>query len=256
MKKIRLIALICVICMAAMMLSSCNLIDELKEQRFVYADEQHNTTIEYKGKKYVYLENPKGLSLDFSYDVYGYIVEKDVPLLLLDMLGRYCRYSEELGIIMLEDNTLYCLESKYDEYCKLLENAVLDHYKIDYQYMNYQTRELEDVRVVLDEDVTDLINGTILNIKGLKPTGESQHAFQFLSIDKCDKTGFVHETDVFELYRDPYNDVCGIRLLDSEYNYVHYEFPEEFESIIEKLFDNYYHDDSYGYYAVDDEIVY
>lgn len=247
MKKIKLIAFICVLCIAATMLSSCNLIDELKEQRFVYTDE-HHTAIEYNGKKYVYIDNPKDFSVDFTYDVYGYIVEKDVPLLLLDMLGSYCRFSEEFGLIRLDAGALYCLESKYDEYNELFENAVLDHYKIDYEYMNHQTREVENVRAILDDDVTELINGTILNVEGVKPTGESQYAFQYLWIDKCDKTGFVHETDVLELYRDVQNDVFGIRIVDSDYNYVYYEIPEEFEGIIEELFEKYYHSDTYGYY--------
>lgn len=246
MKKLRLVALICILCIAATMLSSCNLIDGLKEQRFVYTDEMKNT-IEYKGKRFVYIDNPKDFSLNFTYDVYGYIVDKDVPLLLLDMLGSYCRYSEELGLIKLDAGSLYCLESKYEEYNELFENAVLDHYKIDYEYMNHETREVENVCVVLEDEVTELINGTVLNVEGVKSM-DGQYGFQYLWIDKCDKTGFVHETDVLELYRDPQNDVCGIRMLDSDYNYVYYEIPEEFEGIIEELFQKYFHDDTYGYY--------
>ena len=38
MKRIKIIAVVCVLLSAMMLLSSCNLIDELKEQRFEWKD--------------------------------------------------------------------------------------------------------------------------------------------------------------------------------------------------------------------------
>ena len=90
MKKLRLIAIICLICISAMMLSSCKTIDDLKEKRFVFTNDDY-TEIEYKGVKYIQLDNSRGLSVNRTSDFQGWAVEEDVPLLLIDTVGYMCR---------------------------------------------------------------------------------------------------------------------------------------------------------------------
>ena len=254
-KNIRIFAIFTLIVLSLSMLSSCNLIDEMKEQRFEWKNEKHDI-VEYKGKEYKKIESKKDVSINESDFLRGYIVEKDIPLLLIDSAGTVCYYDEALGFLMCEYG-YYCTEEKYDEYTEKIENAVLDHYKIDYEYFDYEKEEYVEIEAILDKKVTDLINGTLDNVVGKEMKDEEYYSWDYvLGIDKCDKDAFIHEVNILELCYDSTNGSYGIRAYDEDTgSYIFWEFPEEHENVIKELFDEYYkmevlpsHDISYQYF--------
>ena len=136
-----------------------------------------------------------------------------------------------------------CAEEKYDEYSSLMKSAKLDYYKIDYEYFDFYEEKTEFFFTVLDDKTIELINGTLANVVGRESTDDDESwLVEIMGLDRCDSTGFIHEANVFEIYRDKNKDVCGLRVYDDISGvYVLYEFPDEHENMIEKLFDDYYH---------------
>ena len=248
MKRIKIIAVVCVLLSAMMLLSSCNLIDELKEQRFEWKDSDvFSDTIVYKGEEYKRIENKLGRHIRYEPEVQGYVVEEDVPLLLIDTLGSTCHYDEDIDMIM--QDGYFFPEDKFEYYSNLVENAALNRYMIDYEYYDYEEQESVNVFYLFSEKETELVDGTIDTVIKKEVEDVSDvYGYERINLFNCDETGRVYRSTVFEIYRDRYAGVCGILEFDQDTGaYFIYDVPANHQKTINKIFDKYYKNSSMEY---------
>ena len=257
--KIKLFAIVMVSVLCIMLLTSCNLIDELREKRVVRLDENMEV-IEYKGTKYKKLPYYSTYQIDVDTHGNGYIVENDVPLLLMDQFGINCFFDNELGMIRRGD-MFYSKLSEYEKYSNMLNEGKLDSYKFEQYFYNPDNGFSEQVDTILDPEVVEIINETVKYTEGYTRE-ENDYSWEFIGLKKCSADGILESVeDSFDLFRDPKNNkICGLVIYD------HYQssgvliknFNEEDVEIINKIFDEhnenidkYYTNRTNYYYVVD-----
>ena len=238
--RIKFFAVVMVSVLCVMLLTSCNLIDELREKRVVALDEDIEV-IEYKGTKYKRLPYFSTYQIDVDTRENGYIVESDVPLLLIDSFGLLCHFDNELGIIRRGD-MFYSKLSEYEKYSNMLNEGKLDSYKFEQYFYNPDNGFSEQVDTILDPEVVEIINETVKYTEGYTRE-ENDYSWEFIGLKKCSADGILESVeDSFDLFRDPKNNkICGLVIYD------HYQssgvliknFNEEDVEIINKIFDEY-----------------
>ncbi len=131
-KKLKIVSVICVMCICSTFLSSCQYIDDLRSKRVVFVDDGGVKKIEKNGKIYVELE---GMGDFFGVGSFERIMltEKDVPILLSGQFGYSAWYSDRADLFEL-DGEIYCPEDKHDFYIEQSIGGVFDrigHYGYD-----------------------------------------------------------------------------------------------------------------------------
>ncbi len=123
-RKLKLLAIVSLLCICGTFMSSCEYIDDLRSKHAVFVPDIEEIKIQKDGKTYVELEG--------MYDVYRLqkssvlrVTDEDVPVLLSERFGRYATYYNDLDIIKFGDMYL-CPEEKYDYYMNRCKSEVLD----------------------------------------------------------------------------------------------------------------------------------
>lgn len=152
-KKLKILALICVMGICGAFLSSCEYIDDLRSERAVYIQEDGETKILKDGKIYVELVGVR-LQLDYlAIENGGYVAEADVPILLVKQIGDpYYDISNKSELIEARGR-IYCSEDMYDYYIGYYEREYLDSvcvkvFNQDKQEWVYRMFEEEEAEVI------------------------------------------------------------------------------------------------------------
>lgn len=206
-KNLRVIALTLAIAVCVLMLSSCNMLDELKAKRVtVLAD--GSDILEYNGKTYVRI-NTDSLADDrkvgILYDYRYYAVKNSFPLLLMEKFGQHCYYEEDFDIMWINDAVdtyYYAPEDKAVEYSSIINsNGKLENYKVYYssQFGGYPRSVY-----MLSTELTEAIN-TANRLSA--PTevwldSEKGSEWSVIYIDRCDEYGLVQSVFQQNLYMD------------------------------------------------------
>lgn len=244
-KTVRLIALAILSVLFVSMLTSCNMLDEMKENR-VDVLEEDGTIMEYKGTKYKFIDVKSRNRVNYCRDYNLVYAEKDVPLLVREQFGRLCTYCEHSDILIknsytAEEAHFYCTLDKYEEYCKALLSE-LTHYKFEYRALFEDTRRV--VSYMLDEELNGLINATLER----GATEEVQRddiysTWQFFRLDKCDANDLVEQKEAVNICIDPFGHfgiVFEERKLDEGTVEIKIgRFPEEYTEKLSQLYNTY-----------------
>ncbi|MBQ4116175.1 MAG: hypothetical protein IJD37_02230 [Clostridia bacterium] len=234
MKKIiKKFLLVCIVALALTALCSCDLIDELKEQRIDYIDVE-NQVLEFNGKQYKVLSNTYERNIAFDESKHCYVAEKEIPLLLIQDFGRSAYYAADKDLIRMGD-TYYCTLDKYEHYADILKNGKLDRYR-SYKYVvDEKKQQVFTEYYVLDEKTTGVIKNTLNNVVGKEVKDFDYAGVEFLHLDACDSENFLVEYDGIQLYKDGVNNKYGIRVFVDESDVIK-EFSEGDSEVISKLF--------------------
>ena len=246
MKKcVRMIALVVLSAIFTSMLTSCNMLDEMKENR-VDVIEDDGTIWEYKGTKYKLIDVKSRNTVNCCRDFNLVYAEKDVPLLVRDIFGSICDYCEQKDILIRRSYSTdsahyFCTLDKYEEYCKALDSE-LTHYKFEYRALFEDTRRV--VSYMLDDELNGLITATLeLGAMDGVHRDDIYETWQFFHLDKCDGMDLVEQKDAVTLYRDAYG-YFGIvfeqkNLDDGMVELKIGRFPEEYRQKLSQLYNTY-----------------
>ena len=124
-KRLKILVIICIICIYGIFFTSCEYIDELRSNHAVYIQEDGETKILKDGKTYVELVGVRQQFQGFLANVSGYVAEEDVPILLVEIYGDKMHYNIGDDLIS-TGNKLYCSEDMYDYYIEYYEKLYLD----------------------------------------------------------------------------------------------------------------------------------
>ncbi len=120
-KRLKILVIICIICIYGIFFTSCEYIDELRSNHAVYIQEDGETKILIDGKTYVELVGMRQQINGYMADASGYVAEEDLPILLIEILGDKFYYNSKKDLI-LTDGRIYCNEDMYDYYIGFYES--------------------------------------------------------------------------------------------------------------------------------------
>lgn len=200
-------------------LCSCDMLDELKQQRAYFTDDTQNSII-YNGETY----KKANVSDKYSSELNGtvYIVEKDVPVLLSAML---CEHQAELSVdgnfIFLDFGTIiYVKESCYDAFLQMLQTPP-DRYLMGIEYFD----GIE--AVVLSEDAVSAINDIIETVVA-RSLPESSYYVK--SIYKSYENFMIYDnTDTIDIYEN-FGDLY-LTLSEEYKDDTCYKIPDEYKNL-------------------------
>ena len=242
-KTLKLFAVLCIAALTMILLCSCDLIDELKLQR-IDSPNGDNLTLIYQGKEYKALTFKSDRYITMNRTERCYIVEPDVPLLLIDAFGRSANYDGELDLI--ESNYVYYApDDKYDEYDKIMQRGKLDFYRLSYYDFDEDHNWCENY-YVLDQKAVDLINGTKDNVVGKDRNSYGSARIEEIYLDSCDSKNVIYKSNTVTLYHDTVNNKYGLLLSDDQGVEIMKEFPESGFEIARSLFEKNNGRDYYG----------
>ncbi len=194
-KYIRLSIALCLCLLCAVMLTSCDALDELKERKVVRIGADENEALLYKENKYVRIDtsrlNNTNVVINFNGDIGLNIVEEDVPLLLTDSgwFSSFASYDKELDMIY-TDLGYWCKEDMLEKYENLINNMELDYYMIEYSSYNDDTGRYTTETKILDKKLCDAINDAISG-GGSSSIKLDYNNCDMIALNKCDKKGML-----------------------------------------------------------------
>lgn len=127
------VLLVVVLCLP---LCGCQRLDEMRAAHAVW---QEDGSIKWDGNVYRKLADSPKISIICDPTII-LLTEEDVPVLLSETIGEYCRISRNRVIFIVpgpEGEVLYCREDMYDFMTEHLKNPELTTYY--YTYWNYET---------------------------------------------------------------------------------------------------------------------
>lgn len=223
MKRIiKLFALLLVIALSAISLSSCQFLDNARAHQAFYTDD---TKREISFDEHTYkILNPGKLSFVFTdrinTDGSYYVTTKDVPVLVARFEGDYFDLNREKSIISMwgqNTNIWYIRDDKYDKAEKLVENVKLDSYFFSYYdygdpafsdyYHQLKTINNENQKnELLNAELTEIVNKTLaadndskIDYKKLDSSDDAQKYFR---LKRCDKDIIITNNEEIYLIRD------------------------------------------------------
>ncbi len=150
-RRIKLLTVIVLLCICGAFLSSCEYIDDLRDSRVVFVDDEEGRKIINNGKTYVRLEG-----MEDYYDVKKTesirITKADVPVLLSKTYGYNASYSEANDMFIFLGE-IYCAEDKYDYYMAYDRNAIFGTMLVS--VYDGETKKLKNL--TLTESETELL---------------------------------------------------------------------------------------------------
>ena len=238
MKKMKLIALTLLIVLCVSFLCSCDMLDELKAQRIIA---QEDGTLLCDGQVYRILPKLNNSYVDCRFVENGFVVDEDVPLLLIQNFGRRAFIDPELNIIDYADEK-YCLEADYDRYSEIIKNENLDRYKVDDWYYNYESDKSERVYHIFDEKEMEQINAILQSAVVKETTDWYDPNIEMLEIYRCDRTGLLRDdSPLTGIYRRFDGSSRGIVVYNEMKNvYQYFEISQEQRGFIDDIFEKYY----------------
>lgn len=147
--KIISLFLIFVLCIAC---SSCVNLDELRSMRASVTET--GTILLADGTEYKLLPVCEEFSPNFENDDLIYVVEDDVPLLLMDAFGDWVWKSEDGKFLKGSIYEYYCRADLYDELCQRMEAGFVPD---TYGYWYYDDEEGQRVFYTLTQEQADAV---------------------------------------------------------------------------------------------------
>lgn len=215
-------------------LCSCDHLDDLKERR-VNALDEDRTLLEYKGNKYMMLENPGKFKINTDDSISGYVVDRDVPLLLISQVGRRVEYSERKDILVYREQ-YYCTFDKHESYQRILNEGVTDNYSCVRYFIDYEKMYIDSEVYLFPDELTDVIKDTMKNKVGREISESSYKALDRFYVDSCDRECLIYNARTVNLYLDDTNKTCGLALYGGGDKYIIKEMPEGSYEKYAKLF--------------------
>ena len=188
-------------------LCSCDYLDELKEMRIDALDEDR-TVLEYKGNKYMLLENPRKCKINTDDSLGCYVVDSDVPLLWLSSFGYRGEYSARKNIIMYREK-YYCTLDKHEEYQKILNEADLDSYCCIRYLVDYENMDIYSEFYIFPEELNSALREASEGV-GKSISKEEYNELDRVNISQCDKAGLLYDSNVATVYIDDEKKTCGL----------------------------------------------
>lgn len=230
------ILLMCLLIACLLSFCSCNMLDEMKRQRFNSINGD-NLLLEYQGKEYMALTFKHDRYLSMNKIEYGFVVDPEIPLLLIGFFGRTAEYDIEKDLICL-DYVYYASEENYDKYNKILQEGKLDHYRLSIWTHDDDYNIMQEYHI-LDKRTVDLIDGTKDNVMGQELKYYDYSNWEKIMLDSCDSNNLIYKSNTVTLYHDISNNKYGIILSDDGDVQIIKKFPESGFADIRKLFEIY-----------------
>lgn len=194
-KYVKLISAVLLAVFICAGLCSCKQLDELRDCRAVYGKTEE--TLYFRKAEYKLL--PQCDDLYIEDENIGYVTEKDVPILLSDMIGKLVWFDDEALFITAErypyGPKVWCRADIYDEMVQKIENYELDsfcYWNPDYDYHNEGLVQRE--YIVVTSPVDEIIRSAFAG-EGIKVESEGKYEITYTTFQPCDKTTTFIDTD-------------------------------------------------------------
>ncbi len=243
-RKLKILAIISILAICGILMSSCEYIDEMRNIHAVYIYDNGETKLQKNGKMYVEIEN-----FEKYYNLMEptplRVTEKDVPVLLINEYGDFGAYYAAGDIIKI-DEKLYCVEDKYEQYVNYADGNIVDMIVVEV----YDKDKLRTVNQEFTESEKELI----LSIWNEENKGEFVsrdsdwiNYHKRINLRICDSSKSVfRKNNVFMTYSKK-NDAYGVVVenynSDSDiikYMYTLYPVPDDKREAFESLIGKYY----------------
>lgn len=221
-------------------LCSCDYLDDLKEKRIDTISDDRSI-LEYKGNKYMMLDNQSGHKVNTDDAIGGLVVENDVPLLLMPFFGSFGQYIERKNILVYRDR-YYCTLDKHEAYQRIFDEGVTDNYSCVRYFIDYEKMHIDSEVYLFPDELTDVIKDTLKNKVGREISASSYKALDKFNIDSCDSECLIYDARTAIIYVDDNKKTCGLALYGGGDKYIIKEMPEGSYEKYAKLFKqfNYY----------------
>lgn len=130
----------------------------------------------------------------------GYVTEKDVPILLSDMIGKSVWFDDDAIFIRsnysIFEQKVWCRADKYNEMVEKIENYELDsfcYWNPDFSY-HYDESLMEKRYIVVPSMVAEIIRSAFAG-EGIKVESMGKYEFTYTTFQNCDKTTTFIDTD-------------------------------------------------------------
>lgn len=231
-KKIFVFALAAVM---LFLLCGCDALDELRETRAEFDGEN----IIYQGVTYVKLPVCPALNPDADYDNAVYVVEPDVPLLLISTHCQEQLYQSEDGNFLVYDykETVYCREDMHAKVSKSIREG-WEYTKVYYHYYEYSDDwDTQVQKYMLTQEQIDALELLTTNVEPQKlDEGMQLQSDWRVSLYECS------EDELFQRYSAQIAAVGSIYYLlidDHQLNELAFKVPEGMVSIFDDITEAY-----------------
>lgn len=237
MKKAKRLAVVLLTVLMCLSLCGCQ---NLEDMRAAHAFWQEDGSILWDGNVYQPLTTAsEKMGIILGEDVV-WVTEEDVPVLLSEVFGEFCRASRSGAILITyghNGETLYCREDMYDFMTEHLENPELTTYY--YTYWDYESSE--ECFYYLSEVQGNTINRLITTLDFTSMNEDFYYAFEgndfLVSLNKCDDEHLFSESDVLEIARKD-----GTVYLITPDGHIA-EVPSEYDDIMKAIVSVYYNEE-------------
>lgn len=186
-KTVKLTLLMLAVISAALLFTGCSSMDELRAHRMKWTDKKHEKII-FEEKIYKKLPESDYFFVAADCCEEYYVSDEDVPLLLAgEILGEPIYALEDKSILNC-CSRYYAVESEYEYYLDIIENAKLDRFYIMTECLG-ENGDYYCEREVLDEKLCGVINEALEK----KSVSELPKDDFYVSgvITRCDGTGMM-----------------------------------------------------------------
>lgn len=231
------------------LLCGCNALDELRETRAEFDGEN----IVYQGVTYSKLPVCPALYPDIDYDRVVYVVEPDVPLLLISTYCQEQLYQSRDNDFLVHDyeETVYCREDIHAEVSKAIREG-WEYTKVYYEYMVYTNDgwDYEEHRYMLTREQIEALELLTTNVEPQKLDEGMQ-----LQSDWCVNLYECSEDELFQRYSGQIAVVGSTYYLltdDHQLNELAFKVPAGMVSVFDDITEAYrsaYEDEDFDQYA-------
>ena len=195
-KYIKLISAVLLTVVICGGLCSCKQLDEMRDNRAIYGKTEE--TLYFRKAEYKLL--PQCDDLYIEDENLGYVTEKDVPILLSDMIGKPVFFDDKALFITAErypyGSEVWCRADIYEETVQKIENYELDslcYWNPDFSY-HYDESLMEKRYIVVPSTVAEIIRSAFAG-EGIKIESMGKYEITYTTFQNCDKTTTFIDTD-------------------------------------------------------------
>lgn len=193
-KTFRFTLLVLAVISAALLFTGCSDMDELRAQRMKWADSKHEKIV-FEEKIYKSLPHNAYFFVETYCREEYYVAEEDVPLLLSgEILGEPVCISEDKSILEC-CGRYFAVESEYEYYLDIIENAKLDRFFVMIERFDEDGDFYYCEREVLDKKLCGVINEA-LEKKSVSELPEDDF-YVSGTITRCDGTGMMNGDSLY-----------------------------------------------------------
>lgn len=176
-------------------LCSCKQLDEMRDNRAIYGKTEE--TLYFRKAEYKLLPQCDDLYIEDENP--GYVTDKDVPILLSDIVGTQVWFDDEALYITKDSypygQKVWCRADKYNEMVEKIENYELDSFCYWNPKYNYYSEADQPKYIVATYPVDEIIRSAFAG-EGIKVESEGKHEITYVTFQNCDKTTTFIDTDI------------------------------------------------------------